>query len=140
MGMQITVRTSYLVTGSDNCQLFMTARDLGLEHASRLDKPIVAEAIDEGNTFQFVSWVVPWSEPYRAAMPSSVRTRNGKFVVATRRRNPRNIEQQCWVDCHVSSDTGRSWSYVSNVGLTGVYNENPSGLTLLSDDRLFRAS
>ena len=135
-GMQITARTSYLVTGSDTCQLFMTARDPGLEHASRLDKPFVAETNDGGKTFQFISWVVPWSDPYRAAMPSSVRTRNGKLVVATRRRNPRNIEQQCWVDCFASSDNGRSWAFLSKVGLTGVHNGNPPGLTQLRDGRL----
>ena len=135
-GMQITARTSYLVSDSDTCQLFMTARDPRLEYANRLDKPFVAETKDGGKTFQFVSWIVPWSDPYRAAMPSTVRTSNGKIVVATRRRNPRDIEQQCWVDCYASSDEGRNWSYLSNVGLTGVFNGNPPGLTLLGDGRL----
>jgi hypothetical protein len=135
-GMQITARTSYLVSDSDTCQLFMTARDPRLEDANRLDKPFVAETKDGGKTFQFVSWIVPWSDPYRAVMPSTVRTSNGKIVVATRRRNPQDIEQQCWIDCYVSSDKGRNWSYLSNVGLTGVFNGNPPGLTLLGDGRL----
>lgn len=135
-GMQITARTSYLVSDSDTCQLFMTARDPRLEYANRLDKPFVTETKDGGKTFQFISWIVPWSDPYRAAMPSTVRTSNGKIVVATRRRNPRDIEQQCWVDCYASSDEGRNWSYLSNVGLTGVFNGNPPGLTLLGDGRL----
>ena len=135
-GMQITARTSYLISGSDTCQIVMTARNPNLEHANRRDKPFVAETNDGGKSFQFISWVVPWSDPYRAAMPSSVRIHNGKIVVATRRRNPRDIEPQCWVDCYVSSDNGRSWSFLSKVGLTGVHNGNPPGLTLLRDGRL----
>jgi len=135
-GFQITARTSYLVTGADSAQIILTARNPELEHASRLDKPFVAETNDGGETFQFVSWVVPWSDQYRAAMPSTVRTPDDKIVVAARRRNPRDGDQPCWIDSFISEDNGRSWSFLSEVGETGLNNGNPAGLAVLDDGRL----
>ena len=135
-GMEITARTSYLVTGPDSCQVFMAARNPDLEHASRLDKPFVAETIDGGKTFQFISWIVSWTDQYRAVMPSTVRTEEGKIIVAARRRNPRDEEQPCWIDAYVSDDNAHSWSFLSNVGLTGVHNGNPPALAVLNDGRL----
>jgi hypothetical protein len=135
-GMEITARTSYLVTGPDSCQIFMSARNPELEFASRLDKSFVAETTNGGRTFNFISWIVPWTDPYRAVMPSTVKTNDGRIVVAVRCRNPRNIEQECWIDTYVSIDGGRSWSFLSKVGITGLHNGNPPGLAALKDGRL----
>ncbi|MEX0685145.1 MAG: sialidase family protein [Balneolales bacterium] len=134
-GLEITARTNYMVTGPESCRIFMTARNPELEFASRLDKPFVVETTDGGKSFQFISWVVPWTDQYRAVMPSTVRTRNGNLVLAARRRNPR-VDQSNWIDSFVSSDEGRSWSFLSKVGETGVNNGNPPGLTALRDGRL----
>ncbi len=135
--MQITSRTRYLVTGANSAQIIMTARNPELQYASRRDKPFVAETTDGGKTFKFISWVVPWTnECNRAAMPSTVRTRNGKIIVAVRVRNPRDIDIPCWIDTYVSEDYGRTWSFLSKVGETGIRNGNPAGLALLRDGRL----
>lgn len=135
-GMQITARTSYIVTGQNSVQIIMTARKENIQHASRLDKPFVAETTDGGKTFKFISWVVPWSDQYRAAMPSTIRTQEGKLIVAARRRNPRDNNQPCWIDTYISKDNGRTWSFLSKVGETGLHNGNPAGLALLRDGRL----
>lgn len=135
-GMEITARTSYLVTGPDSCQIFMSARNPKLEFANRLDKPFVAETIDGGKTFKFISWIVPWTDQYRAVMPSTVKTGDGKIIVAVRRRNPRNIEQPCWIDTYVSDNNARTWLFLSKVGVTGAHNGNPPGLAILNDGRL----
>ncbi len=135
-GMEITARTSYLVTGPESCFILMSARNPELEHARRLDKPFVAETVDGGKTFRFISWIVPWTDQYRAVMPSTVRTQEGKIIVAARRRNPRNIEQPCWIDAFESADNGRTWSFLSKIGVTGLHNGNPPGLAILNDGRL----
>ena len=136
-GMRITSRTSYLVTGANSAQIIMTASNPELQHASRRDKPFVAETTDGGKTFKFISWVVPWSDDCnRAAMPSTVRTTDGKIIVAVRVRNPRDGDIPCWIDTYTSEDNGRTWSFLSKVGETGLHNGNPAGLALLSDGRL----
>jgi photosystem II stability/assembly factor-like uncharacterized protein len=136
-GMEITSRTGYLVTGPNSAQIIMTARNPELQYASRRDKPFVAETTDGGRTFKFVSWMVPWTdECNRAAMPSAVGTRDGQILVAVRVRNPRDEDMPCWIDTYVSEDNGRTWSFRSRVGETGLHNGNPAGLTFLEDGRL----
>ena len=135
-GMEITARTSYIVTGDNSAQIIMTARNPELEYASRRDKPFVAETTDGGETFNFISWVVPWTDDgNRAAMPSTVVTEDGKIIVAVRVRNPRE-SIPCWIDAYVSEDNGRTWSFLSKVGETGEDNGNPAGLAILEDGRL----
>ncbi len=135
-GMQITARTTYLVTGPNSCQFFMAARNPRLEFAERLDKPFVAETTDGGKTFQFISWIVPWRDNYRAVMPSTAKIPDGRIIAAVRRRNPRDAEQSCWIDAFVSADNARTWTFLSQVGITGAHNGNPPGLTMLRDGRL----
>lgn len=136
-GLQITSRTSYLVTGANSAQIFMTARNPKLPGGSRRDKPFVAETTDGGKTFRFISWVVPWSgKDNRAAMPSTVRTKDGKIIVAVRCRNPRDSWRPCWIDSYISEDNGRSWSFLSWIGDTGLHNGNPPGLAILRNGRI----
>jgi len=135
-GVEITSRTNYRITGENSIQLFMTARKPDIDFGSRLDKPFIAESKDGGKSFQFKGWAVPWTDQYRAVMPSVVQAGNGDLVMALRRRNPRDKEQSCWVDAFVSKDEGRSWSFLSRIGDTGLNNGNPPGLAVLEDGRL----
>jgi hypothetical protein len=97
----------------------------------------VAESRDGGLSFRFVSWVVPWSDPYRAVMPSLVDLGGGRLVVALRRRDPRaGGDSPGWIDAYSSADGGRSWRFLSRVGQTGRHNGNPPALALLPDGRL----
>lgn len=136
LGIEITSRTSYFITGAESAQVIMTARKPGIEWSDRLDKPFLVETNDGGKSFQFVSWIVPWSDNNRAAMPSSVKLPSGKMVVAARRRNPFNPNQIDWIDCFSSIDNGRNWSFLSKVAETGFHNGNPPGLAMLRDGRL----
>lgn len=135
-GMDITARTNYRVTGENSIQIYMSARRRDFKYANRLDKPFVAESTDGGKSFKFAGWVVPWTDQYRAVMPSVVQAGNGDLVMALRRRNPSKEEQPCWIDAYASKDSGRSWSFLSKVGETGVDNGNPPGLAMLKDGRL----
>ena len=133
--MDCTSRTGYLVAGKDSCLIFMSSR--ARKNGSGRDKSFVAETTDGGKSFQFVSWIVPLSDPHRAVMPSPARLPDGSLAVALRRRNPdAKAMEPCWVDCYGSKDNGRTWEFLSKVGETGGGNGNPPGLTALKDGRL----
>ena len=134
----LTSRTAVRPTGANGAQFLLSARDPRLRrHSNRLDKTFVAETRDGGRRFRFVSWVVPWSDPYRAVMPSLVDLGDGRLVVALRRRDPRAPEDTpSWIDAYASGDGGRSWHFLSRVGQTGAHNGNPAALARLHDGRL----
>ena len=139
-GLEMTPRTDYLVgTGEragteprpDDGLLFLSARDAGVWGSDRV---FCARTADAGRTFQFVSWVVPPSDPYRAVMPSTVRCAARALVSAVRRRDMRT--DRGWIDAYGSTDDGQSWSFLSRVGETGGWNGNPPALARLHDGRL----
>lgn len=137
-GLVLTSRTSVRITGPESAQLLLSARDPRLgRHSNRLDKTFVVQTEDGGRSWRFLSWVVPWSDPYRAVMPSLVELGGERLVVALRRRDPRpDPETPSWIDAYGSEDDGRSWRFLSRVGETGVHNGNPPALALLPDGRL----
>jgi hypothetical protein len=136
-GMAFTARTRYLATGPNSCLLFMSARPTGsIAGQIATDKSFVAETTDGGKSFRFVSWIVPLNDPYRAVMPAAARLKDGTIIIALRRRDVANAQAPCWVDCYTSRDNGRSWSFSSRVGQTGLENGNPPGLTVLKDGRV----
>ena len=145
-GKEFSARTAYTVINSHELYLFLTVRerpsgnekrsgeDVALRVARR-EKSFMVRTADGGRTFSFVSWVVPWDDPYRAAMPAPVRTSPSKMVVAVRRKSVANN----WIDCYHTTDNGRSWSFLSKVDYTELgehYNGNPPGLILMEDGRL----
>ena len=132
--MDCTSRTGYLITGQNSCLIFMSARPK--KNGSGRDKTFVAETTDGGKTFQFVSWVVPMADPYRAVMPAVAHLNDGTIVAALRRRIPDDSQTPCWVDCYGSKDNGRTWAFLSRVGETGTGNGNPPALLALRDGRL----
>jgi len=135
-GLEITARTNYQVIDHNTCLVMMAARRRDIEFANRLDKSFVARTTDGGKTFEFVSWIVPWTDNYRAVMPSVARTAEGNLVAALRRRNPRNDAQVCWVDAYFSGDDGKTWRFHSHIADTGLRNGNPPALCQLADGRL----
>lgn len=137
-GLILTSRTAVRPTGPERALFLLSARDPRLgRHSKRLDKPFVAETRDGGRRFRFVSWVVPWSDPYRAVMPSLVDLGHGRLVAALRRRDPRAPDSSpSWVDAYASEDGGLSWRFLSRVGQTGGHNGNPAALARLPDGRL----
>jgi hypothetical protein len=126
-----TTRTSYLVTGPKSGLFFMSAR-----RGQYRDKCFVASTVDGGLSFQFLSWIVPPDDPYRAVMPVAVRHSSGEIVVALRRRVPDEADAACWIDTFASGDNGLSWSFCSRVDETGTENGNPPALVELPDGRL----
>lgn len=130
--MDCTSRTGYLVTGPESCLVFMSARPKA--NGGGRDKAFVAETTDGGKSFQFISWIVPLTDPYRAVMPAVTKQSDGSIIVALRRRMVQ--KDSCWVDAYKSTDNGRSWIFLSRVGETGDRNGNPPALAALKDGRL----
>ena len=129
--LEMTPRTDYLASGPRDCLALLSARNWQTWGADRV---FCVRTSDGGLTFQFVSWMVPPADPYRAVMPSTVRCPPNKLVSAVRRREMGT--DRCWVDAYVSADGGSSWSFLSKVGDTGGENGNPPALARLRDGRL----
>jgi hypothetical protein len=128
-GMEFTPRTDYFVEGPKSLLVLLSARA-----KPGNDKVFCARTTDGGATFQFVSWVVSPTDPYRAVMPSSVRLTDTHLVTTVRRRML--DEERNWVDAYASEDRGKTWSFLSKVGETGDQNGNPPALLRLKDGRL----
>ncbi len=132
---EFTGRTAYLVNSPSECYLFLSMRDAGCNKhgVSITDKVFLAKTKDGGKSFNFVSWVVPPSDPYRAVMPAPVRISKDNIVTAIRRKDEKNV---CWIDCYCSMNNGRGWEFLSRVGDTGGSNGNPPAMIKLTDGRL----
>lgn len=81
-GNEITARTDYIVTGPEECFVFIGMNDLSVERSSRVGCLVTR---DGGVTFQLAGWVTPATEEYRAIMPSTVRVSDTTFVTTIRK-------------------------------------------------------
>ena len=159
-GMIMSSRTAYIVNSPSETFLFMSAGHPAAPSSRDDDRAFMAKTTDGGGSFEFVSWIVNASDPYRAVMPSPVRITSTIIVCAIRRRErfqdfPRNevprfgIDRRTrdWIDLYRSTDNGSSWAFltkiadtgpqdVSNTALKTGYNGNPPALIKLSDGRL----
>jgi hypothetical protein len=132
-GVELTARTDYLVNGPTELLLFGSARN---NKKWKSDRTFCARTVDGGKTFQFVNWIVPPSDPYRAVMPNTVRCSPDMLVSAIRRRHVIGPNEDCWIDTYVSKDNGGSWIMLSRAAETGNSNGNPPALVRLKDGRL----
>ena len=130
----VEARTDYLISGPDECTLFLTAaRTSGREGRG----VFAARTTDGGRTFEFVSWVAR-SEDGFVIMPASVRLSEARILVAVRCRDEvRDFrEDSNWIDLYASDDGGATWTHsgrpVPDTGRGG----NPPTLTQLQDGRL----
>lgn len=139
-----TTRTDYHVLSERECMVFGSVQ--GGELGGFDDKVFAFRTTDGGLNFEFVSWVVPPSDPYRAVMPQTVnmvydgRVSND-YISAVRRRwisNSQETKRNCWVDIYKSGDGGLTWRCLATAGETGSAetNGNPPGLVQLKDGRL----
>jgi len=129
----LTPRTDYIVLSEKECLIFISSR---IEGTGLSDNISVIKTNDGGLTFELISpWVVPCEDPYRNAMPNTVRISEDEFVMVARRRNISD-RNQCWIDAYKSVDAGFTWEFLSKVGDTGEHNGNPPALVKIDDGRL----
>jgi hypothetical protein len=141
-GRHFSTRTNYLIDG-DACLLFVTTRVQSDDKAVLWGtEKIACVRTKDGLDFEFLGWVVPPSDPYRATMPAVARIDTDTLFVAARRRQlPADASSganadPCWIDGYISRDGGRSWTFTGRVAETGRWNGNPPALALTGDGRL----
>mgnify|MGYP005842559185 CR=1 FL=1 len=132
-GYILTPRTDYVAINENECLIFISSRipDTGMS-----DKISVIHTKDGGLTFDLLlRYVVPESDPHRAAMPNTIRISEKELVMSIRRRviadNTKN-----WIDLYYSNDLGKTWEFRSKIGETGAYNGNPPSIVKLNNGRL----
>ena len=153
---ELTPRTDYLVTGQNECLVFMAARKLGAFGSDRL---FCIRTEDGGKTFSFQGWVVkpfleeeknesfkveltddseknPYATECRAVMSQSIMLKNGDIVTVMRRKFEKDGLRKNWIDAYTSTDKGKTWQFLSQVGDTGKGNGNPPAIAVTSDGRL----
>ena len=136
-GKEFTARTAYLIDGPREMTLLLSAREPAENYleVKIAEKTFVARTTDGGQSFHFVSWVIPWEDLDRAVMPAPVRLSPQRLVVALRRKST----DHNWLDCYGSEDDGTSWRFLSRIAETAdtaFTNGNPPSLLQLADGRL----
>lgn len=141
-GRNFSTRTNYLISGQ-TCLMFVSSRVQSDDKAVLWGTEKVAcVRTSNGRDFDYLGWVVPPSDPYRATMPAAVQVADGTLFLAARRRQlPADAStganaDPCWIDGYLSRDGGQSWSATGRVAETGRWNGNPPALALTADGRL----
>ena len=138
-GRKLTSRTDYIVNGSHDCLMFLSAFESKVE-AGLQDRAFCVQTTDGGRSFAFLSWMTGEPIAVRSVMPSTVRGAKGQLISAMRRRHDRclggEVEMNCWIDVYRSTDDGQSWQFLSKGADTGMRNGNPPSLLRLMDGRL----
>ena len=128
-GKELTPRTDYIITGPGSCFVFISVND---GKASRI---ACIETNDGGLTFDFVGWVSPETQEFRAIMSQTIRLSNGDFLMAFRKIYTDKSQLESTIDTYRSQDQCRTWSYLSTVKEIKT-NSNPPSMIELSDGRL----
>jgi hypothetical protein len=130
----ISARTDYLVSGPEECLLFLTAPTReGTETGSRV---FCARTEDGGKTFEFLAWIGPEPGQGFHIMPAGVRLSETDLLVAIRCRGESGEGSRDWIDLYGSQDNGSTWSYMNRPVADTGKGGNPPTLNRLSDGRL----
>ena len=129
----IAARTAYLISGPQDCTLFLTATKADGEEG----RVFCARTGDGGRSFRLGSWI--GSEPAGyMIMPASVRLDDSRVLVAVRCQEPTSNDgpKANRIDLYMSDDDLATWRFagraVPNTGRGG----NPPAMVRLSDGRL----
>lgn len=152
---ELTPRTDYVVTGDQECLLFISARKKDVFASDRL---FCIKTTDGGKSFQFQGWVVgpaglqenpvkvdlyedadqnPYADECRAVMSQAEKLGDGAIISTIRRKFiPKEGDQIHWIDAYRSDDDGKTWYFLSQIADTGDSNGNPPAITTTKDGRL----
>lgn len=135
---EIITRTSYIPTGKHSALVFGTTMPSPHNIARERGHSFVAQTIDGGRTYEFLSWIgsdlmeglaEEADYPVHSIMPNAVLLRDGRLLCALRQR----IDRRKWTDIYASDDGGRSWRLLSELESGS---SNPASLVVLPDGRL----
>ncbi len=132
----VEARTDYLVSGPDECMLFLTAsRESGGEGKG----VFCVRTADASRSWQWVGWVAvaaAQGEDGFMIMPSSLRLPDGRILTAMRCRGGAAVGGGDWIDLYGSDDHGLTWHYQSRPAADTGYGGNPPACLQLADGRL----
>jgi hypothetical protein len=122
----IAARTDYIVNGSGDCLVFLTAS----KSNGREGRPLAARTTDGGRSWQFVGWIGP-EPPGYAIMPSTVRLGDRELLSAVRVRDG----DRSWIEAWFSADDGQNWS-LREKSIADTGEGNPAAMLKLRDGRV----
>lgn len=135
-GFELTSRTDYLVTGEQECLVFLSANQPQVQGGNYKDRAFAARTTDGGKTFQFLGWMAGGSVDARSVMPSTVRLADNSLVTAVRRKSGTEGNYRNWIEIFASADNGVKWTSLGEAADTKEDNGNPPSLAKLKDGRL----
>jgi hypothetical protein len=124
---RLMARTDYIVTGRDDCLIFLTASKAN----DKEGQPFCARTTDGGKTLSFVSWIGPEPEGF-SIMPQSLRLSESKLISSIRRKE----DGLGFIEVYRSGDNAKTWELLSKPCETGRRNGNPSDMVRLKDGRI----
>lgn len=137
-GKVLTPRTDYIVTGPQECFLFITAdislagQDAGTKTSGRI---ACIKTKDGALNFEFVTWITPASPEYRAVMPQTVRLNNGDYLMAFRKIYLIKHDVESAIEVWASKDECKTWRH-RGIVRTFEDNSNPPAIVELEDGRI----
>lgn len=141
---ELTNRTDYVVNGRHDATLFLSASVDTVQAGNYRDRAFAARTRDGGKTWAPLGWMT--AEPFevRSVMPDTVKVGKNHLVSVLRRRldpSGKVRREINWIDAYGSTDSGRTWEYLSRVAHTdlGGRNGNPPALARLRDGRIVAA-
>lgn len=122
----IAARTDYMVKGSAECLVFLTASKQNGDEG----RPFCARTTDGGVSWTFQGWIGP-EPPGYAIMPSTVRLDENQLLSAIRVRHG----EPSWIEAYHSPDDGRTWNKRSTP-VPDAGEGNPAAMLKLADGRV----
>jgi hypothetical protein len=128
-GKKLSPRTDYLIEDGKTCRIFISAEDPEVE----LARLACIQTTDGGLTFEFVAWVTPDTEEYRAIMCQTVKVSEDHYVLAHRKIY--KDDRYDTIETYHSTDDCKTWEFLSTVKIM-KNSSNPPALVKLKDGRL----
>ncbi len=132
LGRDLTPRTDYFITGKHEAYLFITANGRG---ESKTSQVACVRTTDGGVNFDFVGWVTPDTEEFRAIMPQTIRIAKDTFLCTFRKIYVDKSVLESTIEAYISEDRGNTWRYQSTITKIRE-NSNPPATVLLADGRI----
>ncbi|MBD3375311.1 hypothetical protein GF406_09770 [candidate division KSB1 bacterium] len=127
----LTPRTDYIVQSDKECFVFITSH---IE--SKSDSRVACiHTKDGGLNFEFVTWITPVSDQYRAVMPNTVQLSTESFLLTFRKIFNDKSRLESKIEAFISNDRCQSWSFASTIKEIKT-NSNPPATVKLDDGRV----
>jgi hypothetical protein len=127
---QLSAVESSLVRPDGRCLIFLQ----GITRKGDPSRCLVYRSIDDGTSFQFLSFITPERDPLHGGLrqmyPRGVILPNGRILCTV--RVDRHWSGEMWTELYKSDDGGKTWQFLSRITEFGA----PGAPLLMRDGRL----